>query len=72
MKHDVFCAVCCQIVLKYEDGSKEVVKVTAADGAVVKMVARGWLMSSPLAVSVRYCRVDENGRCLGIGGEYVR
>lgn len=61
-----------RVVLTYEDGSMEFCTVTAAVGSVVMMVARGWLMASVLGLSVRYYQIDEKGRCMGIGGEYVR
>ena len=72
MKQENFDTVRYRITLKFEDGSKEIITVTAADPAVIMMVARGWLMASALGVSVRYYQIDENGRCMGVGGDYVR
>lgn len=61
-----------RVTLTYEDGSREVIAVVAADAAVVMMVARGWLLGTSLGSSVRYYPIDEDGKMLGIGGKYVR
>lgn len=72
MKQENFDTVSYRVALKFEDGSNEIITVTAADRAVVMMVARGWLMASALGVSVRYYRVDDYGRRMWYGGEFVR
>lgn len=61
-----------RVVLTYEDGSMDVAMVAVADVASVMMLSRGWLSSAAGAVSVRYYGVDRDGRCTGVGSEYVR
>lgn len=61
-----------RVVLTYEDGSMDVAMVAVADVASVMMLSRGWLLSAADAASVRYYGVDRDGRCTGVGGEYVR
>lgn len=72
MKQENFDTVRYRITLTYEDSSKEVITVTAADPVVVMMVARGWLYSSALSTFVRYYPINEEGKRVGAGGEYVR
>lgn len=61
-----------RVVLTYEDGSRDVAMVAVADVASVMMISRGWLLTTADAVSVRYYGIDRDGRCAGIGSEYVR
>ena len=61
-----------RVVLTYEDGSRDVAMVAVADVASVMMISRGWLLTSADAVSVCYYGIDRDGRCTGIGGNYVR
>ena len=72
MKQQKFDAVRYRITLTYEDGSIEVITVTATDPVVVMMVARGWLYSSALSTFVRYVPINEEGKRVGVGGQYVR
>lgn len=71
MKQKNFESVRYRITLTYKDGSIEVVTISAADDAVVMMVARGWLLSSALGSFVRYCPIDRDGRQIGVGGQYT-
>lgn len=71
MKQQNFDAVRYRVTLTYKDGSVEVITISAADDAVIMMVARGWLLSSALGSFVRYCPIDGDGRQIGVGGKYV-
>ena len=71
MKQQNFDAVRYRVTLTYKDGSIEVVTISAANDAVVMMVARGWLLSSARGSFVRYCPIDKDGKRIGVGGQYT-